>query len=321
MKRRGFGIALLLCTLALGFLVLHGSSGKNGRLPLPSSKLLLEPVPGNPRPTNSFPAAMARSPDGKYLALLNDGYGTFESDYRQSIAVLDIAATKLTDFPDPRLERRARQSYFYGLAFSSDGQQLYASVSSMTDPGGKNPGSTGSGVAVYDFSKGTVKPDGFIRFPASDRPAQPKTAPEDPDEEPSQALGFTVPFPTGVTAFRQRGREMLLVADNLSDAAEIVDVTAKAVVKHIDLAVYRAVPGSYPLAAVVTKDGATGYVSLWNASRVAELDLNSRTVRRMISLHTAGKADAAGSHPTAVLLSPDEKRLYVALANTDDVAA
>src|SRR5947209_344690 len=320
MKRLAPGIALLVCTIVVGFLVLHGFPAKDGKVPLPSSKLLLEAVPGNPQPTNSFPTAMALSPDGKYLALLNDGYGTFESDYRQSIAVLDIAANKLTDFPDPRLERRARQSYFYGLAFSSDGQQLYASVSSMTDPGGKNPGSTGSGVAVYDFSKGTVKPDGFIRFPASDRPAQPKTAPEDPDEEPSQALGFTVPFPTGVTAFRQRGREMLLVADNLSDAAEIVDVTAKQVVKHIDLAIYRAIPGSYPVATLVTKDGATGYVTLWNASRVAELDLVSGKVRHMIALHAPGKVDAAGSHPTAMLLSPDEKRLYVALANTDEVA-
>src|SRR5947209_20264953 len=103
MKRRGFGIALLLCTLALGFLVLHGSSGKNGRRPLPSSKLLLEPVPGHPRPTNSFPAAIALPPDGKHRALLNDGYATFESDYRQSIAALDIAAKQLTNFPDPRL--------------------------------------------------------------------------------------------------------------------------------------------------------------------------------------------------------------------------
>jgi DNA-binding beta-propeller fold protein YncE len=320
MKRLALGIALLVCTLALGFLVLHGSPAKNGKLPLPSSKLLLEPVPGNPQPTNSFPTAMALSPDGKYLALLNDGYGTFDSDYRQSIAVLDIAANKLTDFPDARLERKARQTYFYGLAFSGDGKQLYASMSSMTDPAGKNPGSSGSGIAVYDFSSGNVKADGFIPFPASNRPAQTKTAPEDMDEEPSQAPGFTVPFPTGVTAFRHEGREMLLVADNLSDAAEIVDVTAKQVVKHIDLAVYRAVPGSYPLATLVTKDGATGYVSLWNASRVAELDLISGKVRRMIALHAPGKADAAGSHPTAVLLSPDEKRLYVALANTDEVA-
>ncbi|HWC15718.1 MAG TPA: bifunctional YncE family protein/alkaline phosphatase family protein [Terriglobales bacterium] len=299
---------------------MHSSSEKTGSLALPSSKLLLEPVPGNPQSTNSFPTAMALSPDGKYLALLNDGYGTFESDYRQSIAVLDIAKNELKDFPDAHLERHARQTYFYGIAFSNDGKKLYASMSSMTDPSGKNSGSTGSGVTIYDFSKGRVKQSGFIRFPASNRPAQPKTAPEDPDEEPSHGPGFTVPFPTGISSFRQQGKEMLLVADNLSDSAEIVDVHAKLVVRQIDLAVYKAVPGSYPFATAVTKDGQTGYVSLWNASRVAELDLASGSLRRTLELHAPEKLGAAGSHPTALLLSPDEKRLYVALANTDEVA-
>ena len=320
MKRPVLGMVLVVCILVIALGLLHSSSEKAGRIALPSSKVLLEPVPGNPQPTNSFPTAMALSPDGKYLALLNNGYGTFESDYRQSIAVLDVAKNELSDFPDARLERHARQTYFYGLAFSSDGKKLYASMSSMTDPSAQNSGSTGSGVAVYGFSKGRVKQDGFIRFPASKRPALPKTAQPDPDQEPSSGSGFTIPFPTGLSAFRQQGREMLLVADNLSDSAEIVDLHANKVVKQIDLAVYRAVPGCYPFATTVTKDGSTAYVGLWNASRVAELDLNSGTLRRTFALHLPDKVDAAGSHPTALLLSPDEKRLYVALANTDEVA-
>src|SRR5207237_8294957 len=82
----------------------------------------------------------------------------------------------------------------------------------------------------------------------------------------------------------------------------------------------RAVPGSYPFAALVTKDGNIAYVSLWNASRVAELDLASGKLRQMIELRVPARRDAAGSHPTALLLSPDEQRLYVALANTDEVA-
>src|SRR5690242_20800925 len=105
MKRTLAGILLVLTGgFLLSFHILHSSTEKNGRLGLPSSKLLLEPVPGNPQKTNSFPTAMALSPDGKYLALLNDGYGTFESNYSQSIAVLDIAKNELTDFADKRLE-------------------------------------------------------------------------------------------------------------------------------------------------------------------------------------------------------------------------
>src|SRR5689334_278193 len=194
MKRPVLGTMLVCCALVVAFRLLHSSAEKSGGLALPSSKLVLEPVPGSPQPTNSFPTAMALSPDGKYLALLNDGYGTFESEYRQSIAVLDIANNALSDFPDTRLERHARQTYFYGLAFSVDGKKLYASMSSMTDSSAQMSGSTGSGVAIYGFSQGKLKQDGFIRFPASKRPAEPKTAQPDPDEAPSTGSAFTIPY-------------------------------------------------------------------------------------------------------------------------------
>jgi len=39
----------------------------------------------------------------------------------------------------------------------------------------------------------------------------------------------------------------------------------------------------------------------------------------MIELRIPASQEMAGSHPTALLLSPDESRLYVALANTDEV--
>ena len=319
MKRLLLGVILIFFTVGLGLRILKGFADKSGRIGLPSSKLLLEPVPGAPQLTNSFPTAMALSPDGKYLALLNDGYGTFESDYKQSIAVLNIATNKLTDFPDARLDRHAHQTYFYGLAFSSDGKKLYASMSSMTDPAGKEPGNSGSGIAAYNFGDGNVSAAGFIRFPSSGKAAAPKTAPEDPDEEPSSGPGFTVPFPSGITPFQQQNKELLLAADNLSDSAEIVDPASRGI-RSINLSVYRAVPSSYPFATLVTKDGSTGYVSLWNASRVAELDLATRKLKRMIQLHPPAQVEKAGSHPTALLLSPDEARLYVALANTDEVA-
>jgi DNA-binding beta-propeller fold protein YncE len=322
MKSPVLRVAVILCTVVVGFRMLRAFQQERERqqIPLPTSKLLLQPVPGNPQRTNSFPVTAAISPDGKYLALLNDGYGTFESGYQQSIAILDIATNQLTDFPDSRLARRTHQTYFYGMAFGLDGRKLYVSMSSITDPTGKDPGDSGSGIAIYDFADGKVTPSDFIHFPASKRAAQPRPAPEDSGETPVNVPKVTATFPTGISIFRQGGKEMLLAADNLSDAAEIVDLSTKQVVQNIDLAIYPAVPASYPLATCVTRDGTTGYVSLWNASRVAEIDLNSGKVRHMIELHPPARQDAPGSHPTAMLLSPDESRLYVALANTDEVA-
>ena len=134
-------------------------------LNLPTSKKLLLPAPGDPQKTNSFPTAAALSPDGKYLAILNNGYGTEDSGYQQSIAILDPATNKLVDFPDTRLGQNAHQTYFLGLAFSADGSKLYASISSLTDPTGSNQGDTGNGVAVYRFEDGRIQPEAFLKIP------------------------------------------------------------------------------------------------------------------------------------------------------------
>ncbi len=92
-------------------------------IPLPTSKLLTAPSLGRIGAVNSFPATIALSPDGRYAALLNDGYGTQLSKARQSIAILDLQTNLITDFPDDRLGEDAHQSYFLGLAFSSDGEE------------------------------------------------------------------------------------------------------------------------------------------------------------------------------------------------------
>src|SRR5205807_4532798 len=53
---------------------------------------------------------------------------------------------------------------------------------------------------------------------------------------------------------------------------------------------------------------------------IAELDLANGKVARRIKMEPLEDPLAAGSHPTAMILSPDEKLLYVALSNADAVA-
>jgi DNA-binding beta-propeller fold protein YncE len=122
------------------------------------------------------------------------------------------------------------------LAFSLDGKHLFASMASLTDPLGKQPGSTGNGMHRFDLST------------------------------------------------------------------------------------FKRIPGSLPYTAVMTRDGKTGYVSLWNASTVAELDLIGGRIRRMIPLRKPSSTLAGGSHPTALLLNSDNTRLFVALTNRDEIA-
>ena len=286
--------------------------------PLPSSKLLLTPTPGGPERTNSLPLAAVLSPDGRYLAILNDGYGTAESGYNQSIAVLDLETKRLSDYPDTRLGKRARQTYFLGLGFSRDGHTLYASIASLTDFDGVQTGDTGNGIAVYHFEGGKVTADRFIKIPL--QPLRPNQKTKISHQLPP---GKAIPYPAGLAVVAQEGHERLLVADNLSDDALLIDAASGEIIRRFDLSRGNDVPASYPYAVAATHDGTRAWVSLWNGSEVDELDIadgGQGRVARKIALEPPSSPTSPGSHPTALLLSPDEKRLYVALANANRVA-
>src|SRR6516165_592866 len=132
---------------------------------LPTSKQLIEGIPGHPQRLNSLPISMAVSPDKRYLVTVNAGYGTFESQYNQSLAVLDTQAGTVADFPDVRTEARsAKQTLYSGLAFSPDGGHIYASMGSITDPTGEKQGNIGNGIIVYKFEAGKITPERFIKL-------------------------------------------------------------------------------------------------------------------------------------------------------------
>jgi hypothetical protein len=307
---------LALATLGLLFAV---QGGEQHQIPLPTSKLLTVPVPGRLGPMNGPPATIALSPNGRYAALLNDGYGTEENQGHQSIVILDLNTNQLTDFPESRLPVEAHQTYFLGLGFGSDGGHLYASVGSLTDPTGEKPGDTGNGIAVYSFRNGTVVPERFIQI-APQRIAKGKMVARGILKT---ARGTAIPYPAGLTVITGQDHgtiDKLLVANNLSDNVVLLDAGSGRVLKQFDLSAHEMIPSSFPYAVVATRDGRRAWCSLWNSSRVAELDLVKGAVVRSVSLLEPGDPLAPGSHPTALLLSPDEKLLYVALSNTDRVA-
>ena len=111
-----------------------------------------------------FPTAEALSPDGHYLAILNNGYGTEESGFQQSIAILDLTSHKVTDFPDARLGQRAGQTYYLGLAFSQDGGRLYASMASLTDPTGRSPTTPAMASRFTNSRTENSRPKGSSKF-------------------------------------------------------------------------------------------------------------------------------------------------------------
>lgn len=307
---------IVLCIAILSALFAR-DSGKQHQISLPTSKILTEPTPGMLGHTNSFTATIALTPDHRFAAFLNDGYGTEESGVRQSISVLDLKRNRIADFPDDRFREHAHQSLFLGLAFSNDGKHLYASVGSVTDPGGDKPGNTGNGIAVYKFKNGKVSPERFIKIPPQQLPGEKKVA---YGLRKTQA-GTAIPYPAGLTIIPTgKSQEDLLIANNLSDNVILLDTATGKILQNFDLSSHDLVPSEFPYSVVASRDGRRAWCSLWNASRVVELDLSSGKVARSIPLLEPKDPIAPGSHPTAMVLSPDEKSLYVALANADRVA-
>lgn len=301
-------------------LALGSMSASAQTIDLPTSKQLIGEIPGHPQRLNSLPMSMAVSPDGRYVVTVNAGYGTFESRYEQSIAVLDTQTGAVTDFPDARTPERAEQTLYSGLAFSRDGTHLYASMGSITNPLGDGNSATGSGVVVYRFTAGQIAPERMIHLPLEPlAPGRKTKLIGDADGDKG------VPFPAAIAVVGAAGAERLLVADNLSDDVLLLDPTEGAanggIVKRFDLSESDAVPSTYPVALAISKDGERAFVALWNASEIVELDLAKGTVGRKLALLKPASAVAPGTHPCALELSPDGRTLYVALANRDAVAA
>jgi len=313
-------IRVQVAYLATAFAISTGTlSGQT--VDLPTSKQLLGEIPGHPQRLNSLPMSMAVSPDGRYIVTVNAGYGTRESKYEQSLAVLDTQTGALADFPDDRTQLRAKQTLYSGLAFSRDGGHIYASMGSIADPLGKEGDGedAGSGIVVYRFSDGKVSAERMLHLPLE------PLAPGRKTKLQGEAEGDKgVPFPAAIAVLGSAGpagSEKLLVADNLSDDVLLMDAATGAIEKRFDLSESNVVPGTYPIALAVSKDGSRAFVALWNASEVVELDLAKGTAGRKLALLKPASAIAPGTHPCALEISPDGGTMYVALANRDAVAA
>jgi DNA-binding beta-propeller fold protein YncE len=295
------------------------AQGTTPTLNLPSSKQM-GTVPGNPQRLNSLPISIAVSPDRRYVVTVNAGYGTFESRYDQSLAVMDTQTGSVTDFPDDRTATTSKQTLYSGLAFSRDGRHLYASMASLTNPLGDGKTKTGSAVAVYGFEQGKITRERMIPILLQKLAGARRT------KLIGGVVGSTgVPFPAAIAVLpgpaEDGNLERLLIADNLSDDVLLMDATTGMVEKRFDLSENDAVPSTYPVGLAVSKDGARAFVALWNSSEVVELDLKKATVERKLALMKPADPLKPGTHPCALEISPDGRTMYAALANRDAVAA
>ena len=199
----------------------------------------------------------------------------------QGVQVVDVETGEL-------LQTLPQRSAFVGLAFAPDGRTLYAS------------GGDQDVVYRYGWRDGEASlADSLVLAP-----------------RPPRAHGTR--YPAGL-AVSPDGR-LLFVAENLADSLAVVEVASGRVIQRL-------ATDRYPYAVAVW-GGAGGeltvYVSAWGGSTVSILSTGTRPAAAAAASTPPVFAERArlrvGRHPSALLLSRDGSRLFVASASTDRVA-
>jgi YVTN family beta-propeller protein len=172
-----------------------------------------------------------------------------------------------------------QRAAFIGLAFAPDGATLYAS-------GGNRD-------LVYAYrwaADSAVLADSLVLRTTA------------PDSDGTR-------YPAGL-ALSADGRTMF-VAENLADSLAVVDVASRSVTQRL-------ATGPYPYAVAVAPDG-TVFVSNWGTSTLSVFTPAAGSRPGGAPTLVAAPPVSAGRHPSALLLSADGRRLFVASGSTDRV--
>src|SRR5262249_32904327 len=175
------------------------------------------------------PFGMALSPDGKFLAVSNDGVGT------QSVMVVDRAANKVVQ----EIDYTGPQGVYVGIQYSPDGSKLYASAGGTVFTVG---GVSYNGVRVYDVDPktGLLTEDDPVLIPM-------------PIGTGGKPINL---FTAGLTL--SADGNTLYVADNLGSALSVVDLTSDEATTGGAATTIQVGPNPYTV--VLSRDGNTAYV-------------------------------------------------------------
>lgn len=318
MKSQRMTAVLAICFSLCGSVRGQQEPAGEGRVITPAGTLVTDAATRLPA-VGAMPMAILRSPDrlgrngkGRYLLVVNSGYGVqFSEDTnaaQQSVAVMDLNANPAplviqnVYFPTP-------QSANVGLAFSP-GPRTAGTFEMYVSGGFENK------VWIFRFDPQAATP---IQ-PGSPGPDTKVTAPFFEIRKPGEVSpkdynkGKAALYPTGLAVTADG--DALVTANNLGDSVTIVrDLRGERRMERLDLHhADKSNQNIYPYGVVALGSGknARAYVSCWNDSSVAVLSLGGKaTVREYI---------AVDRHPTAMLVNGGGTRLFVANSNADSVS-
>jgi DNA-binding beta-propeller fold protein YncE len=265
---------------------------KDGFVQLPN-QWKLNPA-GKQIEVGDLPSNIQIHPTGLFAAILHCGFRDHE------VAILDL---------NPRGQKVVAKVVipqgFYGLTFSPDGKQLYAS------------GGEFDRVHVWDFDKGLLHNARTLTI--ADGKQRMVTGGLAMDGETLFATAVWADAVVKIPFANPENRTVIKLSGDLTkaetprgdapsppDNRREIDATVAE-----DLGSAPAKNNTFPYAIVPSKDGKRLFVSLWGNAKVAVIDRETDAV-------VAGWPTA--EHPTEMTLSPDGKTLYVACANSTKVA-
>ncbi|HLV81582.1 MAG TPA: bifunctional YncE family protein/alkaline phosphatase family protein [Chthonomonadaceae bacterium] len=288
----------------------------------------------------SFPANMAFSPDGRWLAVTDTGY----REYLSILSAEDSHLVSQIPFNAERAgERRSQEALYVGLAFGprlpAGGYRLYASrgpedrVSVLTlDDAGQL---TDTGTSLDDppgllesagpnFVAGLALSADGARLYAANNETSAATDQQGSvsilDTAANRVIGKarTAGFPYAVAAITKGpdADKKLYVSSERDGVVSVVDVQDPA---HARL--LRNIPtGDQPIALCLDGLEQRLFVANAGSDTVSVVDTRSDRALRTIPLRPAAARGLPGVTPTGLALTPDETRLYVSLADMNAVA-
>ncbi|WP_424952865.1 beta-propeller fold lactonase family protein [Deinococcus sp.] len=268
------------------------------------------------------PMGLAKSPDGRYLLVSNDGQGV------QSLALFDTATRKLVQ----SIPYAAPEALYIGVAWSPDGKSAYASaggnnkIRTFSFDAGAQRLSEGPSIVLGDaktpaYPAGlAISPDGKTLYAALNLGNS--VAAIDLSSPPSAPAVKRVSFGEAANpaAIGTLPVQLTLSKDGGTLYTSHWDARAVTAIDTASLSVKAKVTvGDHPSGLALAPDGGTLYVANANSDTVSVISTATNAVRGEVKLSPYAAAPF-GSMPDAVTVTPDGKTLLVANAGNNDVA-
>ena len=301
-------------------------------VPLPTGKMI-SPL-GSHTPVGSFPANALLSPDGKFLLVTTTGFRQFLSAVRVSDGRV---ATRIAFNGERDAANKQKDQLYYGLAFGAakDGKTtLYVSCGgldcadvftldadgTLTDTG-RSLHSAGTRSSEPLFAAGLALSSDGGRLYIANNETTAKTKQRgsvsvvDTASDKVLATIDAPGFPYALAAITKgplADRKVYATSENEGVVAALDTRAAKTALTIKT--------GTQPMALLLDKAQERLFVANAGSDTVSVMDTKSDRVTKTILLRPNDVRGLPGATPTSLALSPDEKRLYVTLADMNAVA-